>query len=115
MQHNQRLKEQQQQALMQHALLQQQSLYHPGLLAAAPQVLTHLIYKCVIHPYVCQFCGWRDFDSWVSCYLLDLQAFIGKFCGVPPPFCAWDRVIALWVLVICGLSKALALDFLCFE
>ncbi|KAH7858832.1 hypothetical protein Vadar_028511 [Vaccinium darrowii] len=38
MQHNQRLKEQQQQALMQHALLQQQSLYHPGLLAAAPQI-----------------------------------------------------------------------------
>ncbi|KAI5665373.1 hypothetical protein M9H77_15226 [Catharanthus roseus] len=36
MQH-QRLKQQQHQALMQHALLQQQSLYHPGLLAA-PQI-----------------------------------------------------------------------------
>ncbi|KAL2243172.1 oligouridylate-binding protein 1B-like [Sesamum indicum] len=34
---NQRLKQQQHQALMQQALLQQQSLYHPGLLAA-PQI-----------------------------------------------------------------------------
>ncbi|KAG8380189.1 hypothetical protein BUALT_Bualt07G0167600 [Buddleja alternifolia] len=35
---NQRLKQQQHQALMQQALLQQQSLYHPGLLAAPPQI-----------------------------------------------------------------------------
>ncbi|KAK4349812.1 hypothetical protein RND71_029125 [Anisodus tanguticus] len=34
---NQRLKQEQQQALMQQVLLQQQSLYHPGLLAA-PQI-----------------------------------------------------------------------------
>ncbi|KAK6128073.1 hypothetical protein DH2020_013184 [Rehmannia glutinosa] len=35
---NQRLKQQQHQALMQQALLQQQPLYHPGLLAAPPQI-----------------------------------------------------------------------------
>ncbi|KAL0354450.1 UNVERIFIED_CONTAM: Oligouridylate-binding protein 1B [Sesamum radiatum] len=39
---NQRLKQQQHQALMQQALLQQQSLYHPGLLAA-PQVFGWLV------------------------------------------------------------------------
>lgn len=45
MQH-QRLKQQQHQALMQHALLQQQSLYHPGLLAA-PQVHIFWIFVAV--------------------------------------------------------------------
>ncbi|KAG6390773.1 hypothetical protein SASPL_148518 [Salvia splendens] len=38
---NQRFKQQQHQALMQQALLQQQSLYHPGLLAA-PQLVVNL-------------------------------------------------------------------------
>ncbi|KAK6148767.1 hypothetical protein DH2020_016292 [Rehmannia glutinosa] len=40
---NQRLKQQQHQALMQQALIQQQSLYHPGPLAAPPQVTEPLL------------------------------------------------------------------------
>lgn len=49
---NQRLKQQQHQALMQQALLQQQSLYHPGLLAA-PQVRFR-------RGGICSFSEWND-------------------------------------------------------
>lgn len=48
MQQRLKLQQQQQEALMQQALLQQPHMYHPGVLAAAMSQVNIYIYVCII-------------------------------------------------------------------